>query len=272
MKIGTVLTATDLNPLYLDFIPIFIKSWTTLFPEIDVIIVLVANDIHTYLNEYKKYIHIQHPIENIHTAFHAQCIRLLYPQLVSRNEGILITDIDMLPMNRYYYEEPIKNISNNSFISYRDVCLPSEISICYNIAIPSVWNDIFRNETIEKWYADIVYDGNHGGFGWNTDQLILLKKFNEFNGEKIILNDYITKFNRLDRIYDEHFTNKDILRDKIIKGDYSDYHCIRPYKNNKDINNFIVESLLYQKTNMNNNSKTNKQSRNNSFIWSNKFK
>ena len=32
MKIGTSVTATDLNPLYSDFIPNFVKAWKTDLP------------------------------------------------------------------------------------------------------------------------------------------------------------------------------------------------------------------------------------------------
>jgi hypothetical protein len=243
MKIGSVLTSTDLNPLYCDFIPIFIKAWNTLFPEIDVVIVLIADSIPDNLINYSSNIRIYKPIENIHTAFQAQCIRLLYPQLIERNEGVLITDMDMLPMNRFYYEDAIKNISDNTFVCYRDVCLPHELPMCYNIALPSVWRTMFQGETLQAWYYNRNYDGIHGGSGWNTDQLILIKKFNDYKGNKSILNDRITRYNRLDRINNWQFENKHSLRTKIYNGEYSDYHCLRPYTDNKQINDFIVESL-----------------------------
>ena len=149
----------------------------------------------------------------------------------------------MLPMNRFYYEDAIKNISDDTFISYRDVLLPHELPMCYNIAIPSVWKSMFEGETIEKWYNGTNYDGGHGGIGWSTDQLMLIKKFNEFSGNKIILNDRITRYNRLDRIDGWQFSNLKELRDKISKGEYSDYHCLRPYSQHKEVNDFIVESL-----------------------------
>lgn len=179
MKLGTVLTACDLNPLYSEFIPIFIKAWKVLFPEIDVIIVLVANEIPNDLEEYSNNIRLSKPIEGIHTSFQAQCIRLLYPRHIEKNEGVLITDMDMLPMNRFYYESPISTLSDDTFISYRDVCLPHEIPMCYNIALPSTWTSVFGSksdeETLKEWYNPI-YDGMHGGKGWNTDQLILIQK------------------------------------------------------------------------------------------------
>lgn len=243
MRIGTVLTATDLNPLYCDFIPIFIRAWTVLFPEIDVVIILVADSIPDSLSEFSKNIRCHKPIAGVHTAFQAQCVRLLYPQYIERNEGVLITDMDMLPMNRFYYEDAIRSIPDETFICYRDVCLPTELPICYNIAIPSVWKAVFEGETMESWYKGTDYDGNHGGTGWSTDQLVLIKKFNEYSGRKVILNDSVTRYNRLDRAYSSHFADTNELRRKIAAGVYSDYHCLRPHSEHKDMNNFIVDSL-----------------------------
>jgi hypothetical protein len=38
----------------------------------------------------------------------------------------MITDMDMLPMNRTYYTENIKSYNNNKFIYYRE-------NICFNL-------------------------------------------------------------------------------------------------------------------------------------------
>jgi len=241
MKIGTVLTASDLNPLYCDFIPIFIKAWNILFPEVDVIIVLVADKIPDFLIDYSKNIKLFNPIPNIHTAFQAQCVRLLYPQYIKRNEGVLITDMDMIPMNRYYYERCISSISDQTFIAYRDILLPHEIPMCYNIAIPETWRKMFEGETLEKWYQRKVYDGKHGGSGWNIDQLVLIEKFNQYTGTKVILNDNITKYKKLDRT--GYNFNDRFLADKIKSGEYSDYHCLRPYSQFKEVNDFIIQNL-----------------------------
>lgn len=243
MKVGTIVTASDLNPLYMDFIPNFIKAWSKLFPNADVIIVLVASEIPESLVSYSKNIRIFKPIDGINTAFQAQCIRLLYPQYIERNEGVLITDMDMLPMNRFYYENAIQSISNDTFVCYRDCLLPNEIPICYVIALPNIWKEVFEGGSLEKWHIGINSDGRHGGVGWNTDQSVLIKQYNEYSGKKTILNDSITKYNRLDRIHSNQFANLNELRNKIKNGEYSDYHCLRPYSENKEMNDFIVESL-----------------------------
>ena len=79
MKLDCILTAVNENPLYIEFIPIFIKAWKGLVPEVDVKIVMVANEIPTEYKEYSNYIILFPPIENISTSFIAQYIRILYP-------------------------------------------------------------------------------------------------------------------------------------------------------------------------------------------------
>jgi len=248
MKIGTVLTATDLNPLYSDFIPSFITAWKKLLPEADVIIVLIADTIPDELIQYKDHIRLFTPIPGIHTAFQAQCIRILYPREITRNEGVLISDMDILPLNRSYYVDPIQAISSDHFITYRDVCLPwKEIAICYNVALPSVWKDIIGYESIEsaliQMHMNTGYTGIHGGTGWSTDQKILLQKFNAWNGNKVTLTDDITKYNRLDRIHPHKFNNLTFLKQEIQSGIYSDYHCLRPYSCYKAQNDFVVSCI-----------------------------
>lgn len=255
MKLGTVLTACDLKQLYYDFIPNFVKAWKFLFPDTDICIVLIADSLPIYLNEYKDYIKIFHPIQGIHTAFQAQCIRLLYPREIIRDEGVLITDMDMIPMNRSYYIDAISGYDNTNFIAYYDFRLPNEMAMCYNIATPSVWKDMFGTDSIENilnlWYDGIIYDGQHGGKGWATDQIILAQKFNCWKGPKIILNGNIT---RLDRSDSYIFGNVNLLIENIRNNFYSDYHCLRPNSEFSQINNLIVNCLTSPSADLDRNS------------------
>ena len=72
LKLDCVLTAVNENRLYLDFIPIFIKTWNKLYPKTDVKIILIMNEIPSDLKEYSKNIIIFKPIENISTSFISQ--------------------------------------------------------------------------------------------------------------------------------------------------------------------------------------------------------
>ena len=53
MKLDCVLTSVNENQLYLDFVPIFIKTWNKLYPTVSVKIVLIMNTIPQQLQEYK---------------------------------------------------------------------------------------------------------------------------------------------------------------------------------------------------------------------------
>ena len=108
MILTDVLTATDLNPMYYKFIPVFIKAWRKLFPEINIHIVLIATEIIEELKPYEEYIKLFSPIEGIKTAFIAQNIRLFYPALIDAVGGVLISDMDIIPMGRSFYVNPIK--------------------------------------------------------------------------------------------------------------------------------------------------------------------
>lgn len=257
MKIGTILTATNTKQLYIEFIPIFVKAWKKIIPEADICIVLIGTEIpNEYINtEYSQYIHLFPPVSaSIDTAFQAQCIRLLYPrQIPASSGGILITDIDMIPLQRKYYVESIKKFPDNSFVVYRDVCLPEMISMCYNVANSATWTEIFGEESAEtilkRWYESSGYDGKYGGKGWCTDQYKLIDAINKWGmdscGNRMyILNDLITGFRRLDR-GDSEETFNDFLKlaQDIHQGKYSDYHCLRPHSEYRKINDFILKYI-----------------------------
>ena len=249
MKLGTIVTASDPNPLYSEFIPSFVRSWSHLVPEADIVILYIADTIPPWLEPYSKYIRRIDPIPGVHTAFHAQCIRLLYPREIVRDEGVLITDMDMLPLNRTYYVDSIREAPTDGFVVYRDVCLPAEISMCYNVAHPSTWTSMFGStptpELIREWHRPTGYDGVHGGVGWSTDQHLLVNAFNQWSGRKIVLNDPITKFARLDRVMpmDIWDRERDRIRSLIVQGYFADYHCLRPYNQFRGWNDWVVSCL-----------------------------
>ena len=116
MKLDCVITSVNENPLYLEFIPIFIKTWNKLYPNVDVKIILIAKQIPDQYVEYKGNIILFEPIEGILTSFISQFIRLLYPCILHYQHGVMITDMDMLPMSKTYYTEHIRSFDNSKFI------------------------------------------------------------------------------------------------------------------------------------------------------------
>ena len=256
MKLDCVLTATNDNPLYMDFIPIFVKSWKKLYPNVCVKIIFIGDNLPNRFNDYKEHIIHFHPIKGVSTALTSQYIRLLYPALLECNGGVLITDMDMLPMNRNYYSKPIESINDNSFIYYRGNYMPghNQIAMCYNIALPQTWGDIFGIKNI----SDIItrlkdinnntnYSDTHGGAGWFTDQEHLwyaVKKWPGFQSRFKVVHDRNTGYRRLCRsTFDFLTVGHPNVRNAIKQGFFTDYHALRPYNDHKQINDFIIDCL-----------------------------
>lgn len=246
MILDCVLTSVNENELYIGFVPIFIKSWNKLYPNVDVKIILIAKEIPENLLSYESNIILFEPIENTLTSFTSQFIRLLYPCILDYKNGVMITDIDMLPMNRTYYSENIKSYDDNKFIYYREnICLNiNQLAMCYNVAIPKTWKNIFEVNSLEdikniiKYVSDnnIIKDG-HGNVGWSIDQRILFNKvmsWNQKTNNFIRLKEKETKFKRLDR-NSFNLSNVNVIQN-ITSGNYSDYHCYRPMSKYSDIN------------------------------------
>jgi hypothetical protein len=253
MKIDCVLTACNANPLYEEFIPLFIKAWRKLMPEIDIKIIYIHHEIPAHLQPYAQYITLFQPIDSISTAFTSQYIRLLYPCLLNYTNGVLITDIDILPMNRAYYVNNITQYTNDAFIYYRHVLMMEyrEIAMCYNVATPAVWKQIFNvccYEDIQKEIAsvyDSAYTGVPGSRGWNIDQTDLYKRVHAWNAttkQFVYLRDDETGFRRLCRSSFHGIMTQDLCH-KIKGGYFSDYHALRPYSRYKSVNDFIIDLL-----------------------------
>lgn len=253
MKLEYVLTSCNLNPLYCDFIPIFIRAWKKLIPEIKIVIVLIAESIPEKFIKYSEYIKLFPLLENVPTAFVSQYIRILYPCVLNSVGGVMITDMDMLPMNSKYYTKPVERFDNDKFIYYRgNLSLSNEYAICYISSVSKTWKDIFRiedKEDIRKRLIEVFnsfeHKEGHGNIGWNKDQLDLftyVNKWDKKNENFIMLNDKDTGFKRLCRSQHWGIENKR-LQLMLKRGNFTDYHALRPYEKYKEINDMVIDFI-----------------------------
>jgi len=229
MKIDCVLTACNLNMAYLNMFPYVYQVWKTKF-NLDCYLILIADEIPNNLLEYKNFIILFKPIENINSCFVAQTIRILYPALFN-NKNILITDIDIIPISKKYFIESIEIYDNNKFITYTDRYVKQNMyAICYNVANSNIWKEIFKvynqedvkNKIIE-WYNS-HYSGTKNCIGWFTDQIKLYEYLHNYNN-LVILKDNKLGFKRLDkRQRDIDFINKNSNNLEKFCEIYSDFH------------------------------------------------
>jgi len=224
MKLTTVLGSVNNNPKYYMFIPKQILFWGAF--NIKFIAIFVGEEIPEELISYKDNIILWNFNLDINTAYVAQNIRIYYPALLNlpENEMVMITDMDMLPMNYPYYTNDLESYKIEDFIYYRHID-KNEIYMCYNASHPSTWKKIFgingitdiKNKLYENYSNK--YDGVPGCDGWSIDQKILYKQLINYPNLRV-LNRPIKRLEMYNWCY-----NLSIF-------DYDDAHFHRNYFNN----------------------------------------
>ncbi len=255
MKLGAVLVSSDANPLYIDFFPLVHEVWARLV-GLRCVLALVADDVPPALAGLREDIIRFPPIAGVSDGLQAQCIRLLAPQLIGGPGAVLVSDIDMLPMNRHYYLDSVAQVPDTSFVVYRSNALalhPDQIAMCYNAAAPATWARLTGHrvgttaeaqDAVKQWVAGVGYDGTPEHPGWATDQ-VLLRRFVDSAGdlEVVKLTDRQTGFRRLDRSDMQGRPNA-LQMTLARRHEYSDYHMLRPMAVHGGTNHEIAETVL----------------------------
>jgi hypothetical protein len=251
-RLGRVLLACDLNRDYLDFWPSTRRAWKEIV-GLDPTLVLVAprDEIPAKLRDDPAVVAFE-PLAGVHSAFQAQCIRLLYPALVETDRAVIIADIDLYPLRASYFHDPVKLLDERFFVVYRDERLERrEIDIMFNAALPATWGEVFGISTIDdlrselaRWAEGLEYDGRRGWPGWYTDQRTLYDKlltWPERDERLWMLDDQYTLYWRLnrDKLVDE--AGLESWRIEGIRGgEYSDFNCFVPYREHREINDRVL--------------------------------
>ena len=247
MKIDICIVSSNDNSIYYTFYPYIKPIWEKIL-GIKCILIFVGNELPELLKPYSIDIIMYKPIENIDSAFIAQNIRLLYPSLLNCSNGIIIADIDIIPLNQDYFIKSIEHFSDNNFIyyTYENKCDDfKEYYMCYNVGLVKTWSDIFNIKNIDDikyklsdWYSKIEYnfDNKYRSKckGFHNDQLMLYKYLNEWNNKNtnnlILLS---TNIRRLDVYGNKIFKNKLKILEDFKNNNYDDFHI--PKKFNKQL-------------------------------------
>jgi hypothetical protein len=231
MKLTTVLASVNDNKEYYLFIPKQIEFWKRF--GIKFIAIFVGHVVPDELQLYNDNIILWDKNLNLKSAYIAQNIRIYYPALINlpEDELLMITDMDMLPMNDTYYKNGLEAFTKDDFIYYRHID-GNQIYMCYNAAHPSTWSKVFEIYTtldienkLNSFYND-TYDGRPGSTGWYTDQLIMFKYLAPYPHLKV-LNRPLKRLEM--NMYDHHLNNKDTN----FIHQYDDAHFHRSYFNNE---------------------------------------
>lgn len=242
MKLTTVLASVNLNSDYYLFIPKQILFWKKF--DIKFIALIVGNKIPDELLKSSDNIILWNRNLDLNSVFVAQNLRIYYTSLLDLpyDELVMITDMDMLPMNDRYYKYGLDNFSHNDFIYYRHIDR-NQIYMCYNAAHPKIWSKIFNinnendiEERIKKTYIN-NYNGIPGSTGWFCDQEILYKYLIKYPYLKV-LNRPIRRLEVQDHIKHLKLNHKNFI------SNYDDAHYHRSYCKNINLINNAEQQLI----------------------------
>ena len=241
MKISKVILSST-NDEFLNFYPLVSQAWRNL--DIEPILFLINGE----EKEDPSIINIDFSSENIDNIFISQNIRLLAPCLYP-DDVLILSDIDMMPLSKEYFQGSIREYADNQFINMRkNVVKGNMYPICYSVAHGETWREIFKVDNmnsiktlISEWYHN---DYIKFGESWYFDQIKLFQSVTTFALDQqdrfVELDDSITKFCRLNRTNLKwrfsKFYNESI--------EYTDFHMPRPYKKYEKIINKVYEKTF----------------------------
>lgn len=235
MKLSCALVACNDNPKYLDFWPLVRQAWWDIVGIPAVMIYIGESKPEAYKDD--PSVICFPPIEGWSTITQAQVIRLLYPALLQCDGAVILSDMDMIPLQREFFVEGVAKFTSNQFISLRGMDeQEKQIYICYCAATPKTWSDLFQVKTIEdirsrmaEWQQQMslqVY--KHGEPGWCFDQLKLYEHAIGWllqSPERVGMLPWTSSFARLDRASPQDWYQVNpFLATRIQSKEFIDFH------------------------------------------------
>ena len=123
MKIEKVIVASNENIEYLSFWPLFKKVWKNM--GFDPLLIYTSKEPTSICNDPDVRFFNTGKIDS---GFVSRNIRMLYPALFP-NDICLISDIDLIPLNKNYFEDRITNLNDKSELSIIFTDVELEIAI-----------------------------------------------------------------------------------------------------------------------------------------------
>lgn len=230
MKIDYVVVSCTNNSLYFNFLNL-IKEYIPKIMKTKLICVFVGDK-----NKITKFengiIHEIKQIENIPCNLQAAISRMYITKFYS-NSICMISDIDMLILNKDYFNDTIISLDEDSLVIFGHDLYPNTIRypMCYNIAKGKIFEKILKIQDITfECYCNMLYEKyKHLGSDRITsaDELYYTDCVNESNDVNVVkiergLSSSGIASNRIDRIKWE-YDDKKITQ-------YIDCHMLRPYE------------------------------------------
>ncbi|HJZ24116.1 MAG TPA: hypothetical protein VJ201_06695 [Candidatus Babeliales bacterium] len=224
--INRAIMASDTNPTYIDFWPLVSQAWVKLI-GIRPTLALISEKKIPVDTTYGDVIYF-YPIPGVSTALQSQTIRLLLPALFP-DEISIISDIDMLPINKEYFINSVREIPQDKFVVYRDRGYKpphnNRFPMCYNAGKGILFKEIFGVNSIDD-IPKIIKKWNTTGYGWITDEMMLyqhLLSWKKYATHCVKLGHEVgPRIDRISWVYSP---------EKLVEKYYIDSHLLRPLNN-----------------------------------------
>jgi hypothetical protein len=253
MKLSCALVACNEKTHYLNFWPVVKHAWNSIV-HIPCKLIYVAESLHPSLVDDPDVIFFK-AIPEWPTATQAQCIRLLYPALLQLpdNGAVMISDMDMVPMQSDFFVNGFANFNETQFVSLRGTDEPArQIYMCYVGAAPAVWGEVFGIKQIEdvqvrmrEWAQRYRSNGMHGKIpgsdGWFWDQILLYYYVKKLPSERfgMLPNVPIPRVDRDQGDVWESFS--DSFQKDVKDKQFVDFH-MPPFNTHTEIINNIINT------------------------------
>lgn len=232
MKIDYVIISSDNNSMYKDFYHIVAKRWKDL--GFKTYYINITNKDSIVENEY-GFIHKIKSFDFVSTGFQSQVVRLFSSKFIEGN--LLMSDIDMLPINGDYYNQYNNELTDDNVIIYSGQPYGNVpyYPMCYVLSNSKNYIKYLDIENLSfEEYCKMLLDNYKES--WNTDENFMYDKF-ENHKDKVIV-----KTRDLSRRVDRGNWRYDL--NLLKNGHYIDSHMLRPYLTYKK---YIDELINYIK-------------------------
>ena len=247
-----VLTAVNDQKSYTECVDFYLESWkkiSTTSTNTWIPLIIKISETTLTLESSSKNYEWSFLSSGTPSSLISQVSRLLVPAFIEA-DYVVTTDIDMLPLNLRVFDKALIELESGigDFVVCRNVLKEGQFPICYNVASPKIWGEIFPTNLaleLNRIWSSIEkgFDGRRGKRGWYFDQEYLHEKLSaaELRGLRVIkMKDSVTMHRRLD-ISRRNILIWPLITLRVLQGRYSDFHLKLPLSKHRV---FIVYILF----------------------------
>lgn len=232
MKIDYVVISAD-DSHYLDFYEIVSSTWNK-FGLKTMMFHITDHETDFIENKYGLYKYVKKS-NFFPSSWQSQLIRL-YSYKYFDNYNLLLSDIDMIPLQKEYFIENAEKISDEQILNFSNQPYPDVpyFAICYILSNSKIMKQILNLEdTFENFLKKVE---KSCGVKWNTDENYLYNSINNYINLISLpkRNYFLDRIDRGDWFYD---------LDKLKNKNYIDSHLLRPYKKYKEEIDTLIKDL-----------------------------